>query len=392
MWKVYIIKMNKNFEYAEKIDDFINEVNDQCFNNVKILINIDDEKNNYKISSITIDSASDDCKLLTDLKCKIDKLNKKISDSDFNWNIFYLYKEIIQILKEIGFNYFRGQNDDWELVPSVLRYNLYKDDVSQKFALEYKKISEKFENIKYYDLEELKNTETDMTGFFEKRNTELGILQHYGFPTPLLDITQNPYVALLFMCSDSHNNNGSKRFDAFNIDEERHSKNNIFSLSYIDKRNKRINVQRGEFLDFSKFNELNEIDKADHISIVIQYDDISGFDEYLSEYLDLVLDQRPSSTEKIQSRISEIENKYQFNIFDRKKVTSIIESNNNDIKISFIYFLYLNIKNYTSSGIYKYINEDLKNKLNEFEYHESDLYPDMEKQLEYMESKYRKDN
>ena len=391
--------MNSESRYAKEIDNFINNVNNGCFNNVRILINIiDGQDNKYKVNDIAIiDDKSDNCNLLNDLKYKIKKLNEKIKNSGFNWNIFYLYKELIQILKELGFNYFRGQNDKWELVPSILRYKLYKDDVSQKFELKYKKISERFEDIKYYDLEQLKNTKTkrDEVSFFEKRNTELGILQHYGFPTPLLDITQNPYVALLFMCSDSHNNNGSKRFDAFNIDEEKHSENNIFSLSYIDRRNKRINVQRGEFLDFSKFQELNskkiKIKKIDHVTIVIQYNVISGFDEYLSKYLDLVLDSRPINDEKIQSKISEIEDRYNFNIFDRKKVVSIIKSENSDTKIAFIQFLYSSIKKYISSGIYKYVNEDLKNKLNEFEYRESDLYPDMEKQLEYMERKYTKD-
>ena len=111
----------------------------------------------------------------------------------------------------------------------------------------------------------------------------------------------------------------------------------------------------------------------------------------ISKYLDLVLDSRPINDEKIQSKISEIEDRYNFNIFDRKKVVSIIKSENSDTKIAFIQFLYSSIKKYISSGIYKYVNEDLKNKLNEFEYRESDLYPDMEKQLEYMERKYRKD-
>ena len=84
--------MNSESRYAKEIDNFINKVNNQCFNNVRILINIiDGQDNKYKVNDIAIiDDKSDNCNLLNDLKYKIKKLNKKIKNSGFNWNIFYL--------------------------------------------------------------------------------------------------------------------------------------------------------------------------------------------------------------------------------------------------------------------------------------------------------------
>lgn len=119
-----------------------------------------------------------------------------------------LLKEIIEF-KSIVSNeqiYYRGQNNGtkagWMLLPTFYRERKIYPNISFYFDKQeelntiYKFIEKNydyFKNIAFNDLISIIN-----------------ILQHYGFPTRVLDITQNPLVALYFALEKVEKNDGNE--------------------------------------------------------------------------------------------------------------------------------------------------------------------------------------
>lgn len=205
------------------------------------------------------------------------KLNNKIKCDYYHregygtiksgWTIFYTLKELISIfdgrrtktenivlnnsnsdfiVSRFKYNYFRGySNNKHDAIPAVFRNRTYhgeknSDQFYSKFEGLYQKIAREYpEELEY-----------DSNIGSSKRNDAFSRLQHYGFGTCLLDMSRNPYTALLFMIDgeDFH----TPKFELFEIEEEKHRDNNIVYLPEKVQKNKRLIAQNGAFLHYEK--------------------------------------------------------------------------------------------------------------------------------------------
>ena len=211
------------------------------------------------------------------------KLNNKIKCDYYNregygtiksgWTIFYTLKELISIfdgrrtktenivlnnsnsdfiVSRFKYNYFRGySNNKHDAIPAVFRNRTYhgeknSDQFYSKFEGLYQKIAREYpEELEY-----------DSSIGSSKRNDAFSRLQHYGFGTCLLDMSRNPYTALLFMIDgeDFH----TPKFELFEIEEEKHRDNNIVYLPEKFQKKKRLIAQNGAFLHYEKLYSLLE--------------------------------------------------------------------------------------------------------------------------------------
>lgn len=229
------------------------------------------------------------------------KLNNKIKCDYYHregygtiksgWTIFYTLKELISIfdgrrtktenivlnnsnsdfiVSRFKYNYFRGySNNKHDAIPAVFRNRTYhgeknSDQFYSKFEGLYQKIAREYpEELEY-----------DSNIGSSKRNDAFSRLQHYGFGTCLLDMSRNPYTALLFMIDgeDFH----TPKFELFEIEEEKHRDNNIVYLPEKVQKNKRLIAQNGAFLHYEKLYKFLEecrknIVKKEYETDIIKY-------------------------------------------------------------------------------------------------------------------------
>ena len=117
---------------------------------------------------------------------------------------------------------FRGQYNDWDLIPSLFREEI-RDNRIRTFDKGYQVIEkwdlprlfeecDKLASSLFYRMDRAllpkpSNFFLDQDSliaydrdYFDVSHVKYALAQHVGFPTPLLDFSYDPYVAMYFMC------------------------------------------------------------------------------------------------------------------------------------------------------------------------------------------------
>lgn len=135
---------------------------------------------------------------LTDVKLEkyiVESIGSQYTHDTLKVKTLSEYIEIVTELnkgKDKGFKNvlnFRGQSNlDWKLSPVISRLELEKNekDIIDRFKID--KPDEYNSSMNFIDL--------------------LGKMQHFGYPTRLIDFTENPLIALYFACKECHDNDG----------------------------------------------------------------------------------------------------------------------------------------------------------------------------------------
>lgn len=347
------------FQYFDK-----NYKEDEYFNKSTIIINYMRDintsmmnKRHYKLYNVEANLSDTQIKkeIIEDLVANVNKAIKEDINND-GWQVFYLYKELLQTLvgEKVGYNYFRGQSDDLPLLPGLLRDGV-SDEYKNDFESNYHKLSYEFPDMLDY-------VATNDKSKLHERECGLSLLQHYGFKTGLLDITKNPYIALLFMLKDSIKDYSEPTLYLFNINDHDMKGSSLFSEVRKSHINERILAQKGAFLNFEKVWYKNiSLEKIPCIKIVLRFNE-NLFIDYL--------------------------------IGDRKGIKDIF-SENPIIKSEFYERILKN--NETNIGLIKSnclraINKEISKKLKEYYYIKEDMFPDFENKLKYLSNKYNKDD
>lgn len=254
---------------------------EKIFNTAEIKITVDvttyDTHRAYILSNI---GAEFDNIGTGDFNDICDKVNASISDmtidekhskSHHSWSVFYAFKEIIDLVEANvpdGYNlYFRGQGGGWDIKPTLFRsgsHGGYSDEFRQNYDDIYRSISQKFPG-------ELKYCSEFGS---DERATNLAELQHYGLGTPLVDVTENPFIALLFMTTayNSDTDNPNPQLDIFYI--KANGCDPLFQNVAHQQQNVRISAQKGAFLNFEKLDEslLSGKNKISRICVKVEYE------------------------------------------------------------------------------------------------------------------------
>ncbi len=273
--------------------------------------------------------------------------------------LFYVYKDLIQGLSGDGlnFNYFRGQSHDYPLLPGALRYKIDSDYIND-FESIYRKLALEFpDTIDYVSLNPISK--------IVEREPNLSILQHYGLKTALLDITKNPYIAMLFMLNDKVYDLKNPTLYLFKIDDGVAGKTSLFSEVRKSHTNERIIAQKGAFLNFEKVLDNNIKEKIPYVKLVLKLDE---------NMYDSIRVKGKINFAHIKEETTQLINRY----------NGISEEDSREL------FNLVNMSKLFKIDAFNSLNKDLENKLKEYCYTKEDMFPDFESRIRYISNKYKK--
>lgn len=305
----------------------------------------------------------------------------KAADKESGWSVFFLIKECIQLLStgDFNFNYYRGQRKgEWETIPSAFRniINATGSDYYLEFENIYKDIYKKFpEKVKYIPFPEpdLSKNYNEYNNLIRKRGEQLSLLQHYELYTPLLDITSNPYIALLFM---SNGQLEEPQLEFYDI-----SQSPLFMEPVKTELNNRILAQKGAFLNYEMLLSKNKNgttlieelqkegrtkSKSPRVILKIKYQQPKNLEYNLK--IQSLIQKESLSNKSVDELLQMVKNEIIKELKSQKNTSS--ETNlNEENKKEIIH---------KEKAIYQGVLEHLRLKLFEFKYIEEDLFPDFE--------------
>lgn len=300
-------------------------------------------------------------KIKSSLKSIVKKCDFDIKNNSqvHGWQLFYLYKELLQrfTINEFGFNYFRGQSVNKPLLPGIMREELDKSYINN-FERIYRKLSYEFpEKINY--------TEFSGADCITSRECDLSLLQHYGLKTALLDITRNPYIAMLFMIKENIREYTEPTLYLFNINELLEKDETLFTEVRKNQTNERILAQKGAFLNYEKtLLKGKTYEKIQYIKIVLRFDD--------TVYKKV-----------LKNEIKAYENLKQYSKdHGHKDFESFLDHDLSELNKQIN-----SIEKYKVIAL-KNILEDLETKLKEYCYTKEDMFPDFENRIRYLSNKF----